>query len=459
VNLQTQPRIAEVIDRLRSSVTGRIITPDDTDYDEARKSFVGGIDHRPAVIVRPVDANAVASTVTAAADSGLELSVKSGGHSGVGHSVSDGGIMLDLHDLREIDIDPANRTVWAGGGLTALEVTQATHEHGLAVGFGDTGSVGIGGLTTGGGVGYLGRKFGLTIDSLLAAEVVTADGKVRLVDAEHEPDLFWAIRGGGGNFGVVTRFKYRLQQVGTVYGGFLFLPATPETVAGFVAAAEAAPEELSTIGNVMPAPPMPFLAPEHHGKLTIMAIIVNVGDQAAGEKAVAPFRALATPVADMLRPMHYPEIYPPEDDSYHPTAVSRTMYLDQIDEEVATTIVRYLDESDASMRVAQIRVLGGAISRVPEDATAYAHRSSRIMVNLAAFYEGEADKTIRAKWLREFAAAIEQGDKGAYVNFLLDEPERIRNAYPGATWDRLVELKRRYDPSNVFRLNQNIPPA
>jgi FAD/FMN-containing dehydrogenase len=459
VNLQTSPRIGEVIDRLRSNLAGQVIAPDDAGYDEARRTFVGGIDHRPAVIVRPVDANEVARTVTAAADSGLELSVKSGGHSGVGHSVSDGGIMLDLHELRTIDIDTTARTAWAGAGLTALEVTQATHEHGLAVGFGDTGSVGIGGLTTGGGVGYLGRKFGLTIDSLLAAEVVTADGRVRVVDAENEPDLFWAIRGGGGNFGVVTRFKYRLEEVGTVYGGFLILPATPETIAGFVAAAEDAPEELSTIGNVMPAPPMPFLAEEHHGKLVIMAIIVNVGDQAAGEKAVAPFRALATPLADMVHPMPYPEIYPPEDDSYHPTAVSRTMFLDAIDEDVAATILRYLSESDSPMRVAQIRVLGGAIARVPEAATAYAHRSSRIMVNLAAFYMGDDDKPARQKWLGKFAAAIRQGDDGAYVNFLGDEPERIRAAYPGRTWDRLVEIKRRYDPTNLFRLNQNIPPA
>ena len=459
MNLQTRTAIEDVIDGLRSKVTGAIITADDADYDEARKAFVGGIDHKPALIVRPVDADDVAQVVRAAADSGLELSVKSGGHSGVGHSVSNGGIMLDLHEIRGIDVDPAGRTVWAGAGLTAVEVTKATHEHGLAVGFGDTGSVGIGGITTGGGVGYLSRKFGLTIDSLLAAEVVTADGQVRIVDADNEPDLFWAIRGGGGNFGVVTRFKYRLQDVGTVYGGFLFLPATPETVAGFVAAAKAAPEELSTIGNVMPAPPMPFLAPEHHGKLTIMAIIVNLGDPAAGEKAVAPFRALATPFADMVRPMPYPEIYPPEDDSYHPTAVSRTMFVDTIDLDVSKTILEFLTKSNAPLRAAQIRVLGGAISRVPVDATAYAHRTNRIMVNLAAFYEGDADKPAKEAWLRDFAAAIEQGDDAAYVNFLNDEPERVRAAYPGATWDRLVTLKRRYDPTNLFRLNQNIPPA
>jgi FAD/FMN-containing dehydrogenase len=459
LSTQIKPDVEAVIEQFRSSLKGRVITPDDADYDEARRTFVGGIDHRPAVIVRPADADEVAATVKTAADSGLELSVKSGGHSGVGHSVSDGGIMLDLHDLRAVDVDTAARTAWAGAGATALEVTRATHEHRLVVGFGDTGSVGIGGITTGGGVGYLSRKFGLTVDSLLAAEIVTADGQIHLVDADNEPDLFWAIRGGGGNFGVVTRFRYQLQEVGTVYGGMLFLPATADTVAGFVAAAEAAPEELSTIGNVMPAPPMPFLAPEHHGKLAIMAIIVYAGDQASGEKAVAPFRALATPLADMVRPMPYPEIYPPEDESYRPTAVSRTMFLDRIDRDVATTIVRYLTESDAQVRVTQIRVLGGAISRVPVEATAYAHRSSHIMVNLAAFYEGEADKEKRTAWLREFAAAIQQADTGAYVNFLGDEPERIKAAYPGATWDRLVELKRRYDPDNLFRLNQNIPPA
>jgi FAD/FMN-containing dehydrogenase len=460
MSVQTTRRIGDVIEQLRSSVTGRLITPDDPDYDDARHTFVGGIDHRPAVIVRPAEAEDVARAVSIAAEGGIELSVRSGGHSAVGHCVSEGGIMLDLHDLRAIDIDVVGRTVWADAGLTAREVSEATNAHGLAVGFGDTGSVGIGGITTGGGVGYLARKYGLTIDSLLAAEVVTADGQVRVVDAGHEPDLFWAIRGGGGNFGVVTRFQYRLQEVGTVYGGMLMIPASAEVVGRFVALAEAAPEELSTIGNVMPAPPMPFIPAEQHGKLVIMALVVHVGDAAAGEKAVAPFRALATPVTDMLRPMPYPEIYPPDDDSYHPTAVNHTMFVDSIDDKAAATIVRYLTESNASLRVAQIRVLGGAVNRVPADATAYAHRSSRIMVNLAAFYEGPDDKIVRQQWLRDFAAAIEQGDKGAYVNFLTDEgPDRVRAAYPGGTWERLVALKKRYDPTNLFHLNQNIPPA
>jgi hypothetical protein len=210
----------------------------------------------------------------------------------------------------------------------------------------------------------------------------------------------------------------------------------------------------------MTAPPMPFLPPEMHGELVIMAMLVYAGDVEAGERAIAPFRALAEPIADMVKSMRYPEMYPPEEGDYHPTAVGRTMFLDTIDRDVARTIVEYLRSTDAPMRVAQLRVLGGAMARVPAEATAFAHRSSRIMVNLAAFYEGPEDRAVRGAWVADFAAALEQGDGGAYVNFLDDEGEaRVRAAYPGTTWDRLVEIKGRYDPENLFRPNQNILPA
>jgi FAD/FMN-containing dehydrogenase len=243
-------------------------------------------------------------------------------------------------------------------------------------------------------------------------------------------------------------------------GGILVLPATAKAIAGFIEAAHAAPEELSTIANVMPAPPMPFLAEEQHGQLVILAMLAYAGDQAAGERAVAPFRALATPLADLVKPMPYPEIYPPDDDSYHPTAAARTMFVDAIDLGVAEGIMEYLQGSDATMRVAQLRVLGGAMARVPADATAFAHRGSRIMVNLAAFYEGADDRVAKEAWVADFVAALRQGDAGAYVNFLGDEgEERIHAAYPGSTWDRLAAVKARYDPTNLFHLNQNVPPA
>jgi len=446
---------------LRAAVHGTVIAPDDPGYDEARTVFIGGIDRRPAVIVRVADATDVGTVIGLARETGLDLAVRSGGHSSVGHCVVEGGIVLDLADMKALDIDVEGRTAWAETGLTAAEFSTAAWSHGLAIGFGDTGSVGIGGITTGGGVGYLVRKFGLTIDDLLAAEVVTADGELLRVDADHHRDLFWAIRGGGGNFGVATRFQYRLREIPAFVGGMLMLPATAEVVAGFIAAAEAAPEGLSTIANVMPCPPMPFVAEEHHGKLIILALLAHAGEtEAAGQEALAPFRDLAPPLADMLKPMPYPEIYPPDDESYHPLAITKTMFVEQIDLPVAKTIIEHLEASDAAMRVAQLRVLGGAMARVPADATAFAHRGSRIMVNVATFYEGPDDKGRRTAWVNGLASALQQDDYGAYVNFLGDEGEdRIRAAYPGSTWDRLAEIKARYDPTNLFRLNQNIPPA
>ena len=455
---QTRSQLA--IPDLRDAITGRVITPEDAEYDEARAIVYGGIDPRPAVIVRVADAADVAATIRVARETGLPLAVRSGGHSGAGHGTVDGGIVIDVRDLNHLELDPATRTAWAGSGVTAGQYTAAAAEHGLATGFGDTGSVGHGGLVTGGGVGYLVRKHGLTIDNLLAAEVVTADGQVRTVDADHEPDLFWAIRGGGGNFGVATRFKLRLHELDGVVGGILVLPATAETVAGFIAAAEAAPEELSTIANVMPCPPMPFVAEEHHGTLVNMAMVAYAGSAEDGQAALAPFRALAEPLADMVRPIPYPEMFPPEDPDYHPTAVAQTMFLDRVDGATAQEIMRFLTESDASMRVSQLRVLGGAAARVPDDATAYAHRDSKIMVNLAAFYEGEGDKARRQAWVDQFAAAIQQDDTGEYVNFVGDEGEAgVRAAYPGPTYDRLAAIKAQYDPENLFRVNHNIPPV
>jgi FAD/FMN-containing dehydrogenase len=447
--------------RLRADFDGRVIAPDDPGYDQARGVFYGSFDRRPALIVRPTDAAEVATVVALARDSGLELAVRSGGHSLAGHSVSDGGIVLDLSAMRDLDIDAEARTAWAQTGLTAGEYTVAAGAHGLATGFGDTGSVGIGGLTLGGGVGYLVRKHGLTIDDLLAAELVTADGQVLRTDAETHPDLFWAIRGGGGNFGVATRFRYRLHPVDRVVGGMLLLPATAEVIAAFVAEAEAAPEELSAIANVMVAPPMPPIPEQAHGKLMVMALLCWAGEVEAGERAVARFRGLATPFADMVRPMPYPEIYQFTEGGPGPDhEAARSLFLDAVDGATAETIVEHLRASTAPLAVAQLRVLGGAMARVPADATAFAHRGRRIMAALGAVWERPEEAATHQAWVTGFAAALRQGDPGVYVNFVGDEGQaRVREAYPGSTWERLAAVKRRYDPANLFRLNQNIPPA
>ena len=437
-----------------------MIAPEDPRYDEARTVFSGAIDRRPAVIVRVADAGDVAHVIAHARETGAELAVRSGGHSGAGHGVSEGGIVLDLAQMRALEIDADSRTAWAETGLTAGEYTTAAAAHGLATGFGDTGSVGIGGITLSGGVGYLVRKHGLTIDDLLAADVVTADGELVHADADSHPELFWALRGGGGNFGVATRFRFRLHELSTVVGGMLLLPATPDVIAGFVAAADNAPEELSTIANVMPAPPLPFVPAEHHGQLVVMATLAYAGDSEAGERAIAPFRALAEPLADMVRPMPYPEIFPPEPEDFRPIATARTLFADSVDRDAAETILEHIRAATAPMAAAQLRVLGGAMARVPADATAFAHRQSRIMVNVAAMGMQPDEVALHEGWVANLADALQQDDAGAYVGFLADEGEkRIRAAYPGATWDRLAAVKATYDPTNLFRLNQNVPPA
>ena len=447
----------------RLQLDGRLVLPRDADYDELRAVVRGATDSRPAAIARVAHAEDVARVVTFCAETGLELAVRSGGHSGAGHGASEGGIVLDLRHLKRLEVDPESRTAWADTGLTAGEVTEAVGVHGLAIGFGDTGSVGIGGITVGGGIGYLVRAHGMTIDNVLAAEIVTADGRIREVDGEREPDLFWAIRGGGGNVGVVTRVRYRLHELAQVLGGMLVIPATPATVAGFIAAAEAAPEELSVIANVMPCPPMPFIPDEVHGSLVILGLVCHAGGGEAGERAMRSFRQLAEPVADLVKPIRYPEMFPPEEQGYRPTAVARTMFLDHVATRDAALMLDRLAATDAPMRAVQLRVLGGAMGRVAPDATAYAHRSARIMAIVVSFYEGAeggADFEVRRAWVADLVAGLDQGVPGAYVNFLDDEgPERVRAAYPGPTWGRLAAVKARYDPTNLFRRNHNVPPS
>jgi FAD/FMN-containing dehydrogenase len=401
----------------------------------------------------------VSHVVSLARKTGMELAIRSGGHSLAGFSTTDGGIVLDLSLMKGIEINTHARTAWAEAGLTAGEYTAAAAKYGLATGFGDAATVGLGGLTTGGGVGYLVRKYGLTIDNLLAAKVVTADGRIRYVDADNHPDLFWAIRGGGGNFGVVTHFKFRLQPVDTIVGGPLILPATPEVMAAFATLADSAPDELSTIVNVMPAPPLPFIPAEYHGQIVMIAMLAYTGDIEEGLRVVAPFRALATPIVDMVGPMPYPAIYLEEDPNLRVETAVRSKFIDTLDVDTARVILDHLRSATAMTSIAQFRILGGAMARVPADATAFAHRSERLMVTYLAMYPNHAEAAVHKAWAANAVAALKQGEGSVYVNFVADEgAARVRDAYPTATWDRLAAIKAKYDPTNVFRLNQNITP-
>jgi FAD/FMN-containing dehydrogenase len=447
------------IDELHAKLDGELITPQDGAYDEARRVFFKGIDRRPLAVARVAGVDDVARVVTAARDTGIELAVRSGGHSRAGHGTSDGGLVIDLSGMNAVEIDEDGKSAWVETGATAGQYVVATGERDRVTGLGDTGSVGIGGITLAGGVGFLVRKYGLTIDDLLAAEVVTADGEVVRASEDSEPELFWAIRGGESNFGVVTRLNLRLHEISEIVGGMMILPATPETITGFLEAADAAPEELSTIANVMIAPPMPFVPEEAHGKPIVMGLLAYVGPVDQADGVIAPFRALAEPLADMVRPQRYPELYEgPEPEARLGTGT--TWFTDTLDSAGAGAILEWLPKSTAMMRAVQLRVLGGAFGRVPSDATAFAHRDSNLMVNITAMYADPGEEETHRDWVDGIAGAIGKEGAGGYVGFLDDQDEEaLRAAYPNGAWERLRGVKRRYDPDNLFHLNHNIPPA
>jgi FAD/FMN-containing dehydrogenase len=455
------PEQAEEIptDDLRSQLEGELITPDASEYDEARQVFFKGFDRHPLAVARVAGADDVARVVTAARETGLDLAVRSGGHSRAGYSTTEGGLVIDLSEMKSLEIDADGKTAWVETGITAGEYTKATGEHGLVTGFGDAGSVGIGGITLAGGIGFLVRKNGLTIDDLLAAEVVTADGEVVEASESNEPDLFWAIRGGESNFGIATRFHLRLHEISEIVGGMLIVPGTADAITGFIEAAQAAPEELSVIGNVMLAPPMPFIPEDAHGKPVLLGLFAYVGPVDQAEAVIAPFRALGEPYADMVRPMRYPELYEgPEPEARF--AAGTNFFADSFDPAGAEAILERLPKSTAMMKSVQLRVLGGALAHAPNDATAFSHRDRELFVNVAAMYVDQAEKDTHQAWVDGLAGALGKNGAGGYVGFMGEEDEEtIRAAYPGGTWERLRGLKRRYDPDNLFHLNHNIPPA
>jgi FAD/FMN-containing dehydrogenase len=444
-----------------AGIRGTVILPDDDTYEQAREVHSATIDRWPLAIVQAATTADVARTVRFARDTGLELAVRGGAHSVAGFGTSEGGIVLDLGTMKGLHIDPVRRFAWAQAGLRAGEYTAAAAAHGLATPFGDTGSVGIAGLTLGGGIGWLVRKYGLAIDSLVSVEIVTADGRIVIASASENPDLFWAVRGGGGNFGVVTRFQFRLHPVSTVLGGALFLPPTRSALRGLEAVAAAAPEALSTISMLMPAPPAPFIPESIRGQLTLAVMFVYDGDPESGQKALEPFRALATPLAEMVTPMPYIGIY----EMYKAAeqrmpSTHRSLFLDTLDDDAVDTILERMAESSSPLAMTQIRVLGGQMARVPADATAFAHREARVMIVLITPFEDPAEAPLHTAWTHAFYEALRPRATGVYSNFLEAEGvERIREAYPEPTYRRLAEIKRHFDPANLFRLNQNIVPA
>jgi FAD/FMN-containing dehydrogenase len=337
---------------------------------------------------------------------------------------------------------------------------KATFAHGLTTPLGDTPTVGLGGLILGGGMGYLARKHGLAIDHLRAVEIVLADGRIVRAGPDEHPDLFWAIRGGGGSFGIVTRFELGLVPIGTILGGVLVMPATRDVLRSHVPIAAGAPADLGMIAAIMAAPPMPFVPPEHHGTLALLAMVAHDGDPAAGRAALAPYAAIAAPIAEALSEMPYPAIFEMGGPEEPMSFVSRSFYLPALDDTTVDTLLDFMGRRTSPLAMVQLRVLGGAVRRVANDATAYAFRDQPLAIVVLVPYRDPAEAPEHRAWADALLTALRPVATGVYSNFLDDEgPARVREAYPGLTWHRLADVKRRYDPANLFRGNQNIPPA
>jgi FAD/FMN-containing dehydrogenase len=360
-----------------------------------------------------------------------------------------------------VTVDPETQTARVQPGATTRDVILPAHAYGLSLTTGDTASVGIGGLATGGGIGWMARKYGLTIDSMLSARIVTAGGEVITASHQENPDLFWAIRGGGGNFGIITEFVFKLAQVGQVYGGVLMLPPTREVVRAHLEYAASAPDELTIISELVHAPPAPFVPADRVGELALAVFAVWAGSIEEGEKAVAPLRALGPALADTVAPMPYPAIYDYTAEAEQPHLCEvRSMFSDDLSDESIDHMIEAMRHASSPFAMVQFRAMGGAVSRVPADATAFAHRNARYFTTILGLYLDPAeDRLPHRQWTDSLWARIRGQSTGVYVNFLQnEEPERLLEAYPPATLARLRQVKAKYDPENFFRFNENITP-
>jgi FAD/FMN-containing dehydrogenase len=431
-----------------------VILPTDQDYDAARTLWNGMIDKRPAAIVRSANTADVARTVRFARDHGIVLSVRGGGHNAAGSALVDDGIVVDLSRMRAVYVDPMARVARAQGGATWSDFDQATAEHGLATTGGAVSTTGIGGLTLGGGLGWLMRSYGMACDNLRSVEIVTADGQIRRASATEHPDLFWAIRGGGGNFGVVTEFEYQLHPVTTVLGGMLVHPAAraKEALQFVREFHQTAPDELTIFTGLMTSP---------DGVPIVAFIVCYNGPIENGERVLAPLRAFGPPVADLIQPMSYVAQQSMLDEGF-PSGMQvywRSDFLQQLDDDVIDILVEHHAGITSPFSALLLEQFGGAVRRVATDATAFVHRDADFNLAIISRWTDPAEADRHVAWARGVHRAISPHTSGTYVNYLGDEgSDRVRAAYGDATYDRLVAVKTEYDPTNFFRSNQNIRP-
>ncbi len=452
------------VSELSQGFHGKVLRPGDAGYEESRHIFNGMIDRHPALIAQPADTADVQRCVKFARQHGLLVSIKGGGHAAPGYAVCDDGLMIDLCLMKAVKVDPASRTAVAEAGANWGEFDAATQQHGLAVTGGRIRSTGIAGLTLGSGSGWLERKLGYTVDNMIGAEVVTADGDVVRASEDENRDLFWGLRGGGGNFGIVTKFEYRLHPIGPiVYGGMLAFPRdrAGEVLRTYRDFIEKAPDDIGGAAALITAPPEPFVPEEARGKPAIAVVVCYTGKPEEGEQAMKPILDL-NPVVRMVAPMPYTAVQslldagnPPGMQNYW----KADMYQELPDEAI-DTLVRAAADPPSPLTAIIVQPIGGAVHRVPDDATAIGWRSAKWALHVLGMWPEPSEDERNIAWVRNVAKVMEPWrHTGTYLNYLMDEGEqRVKESF-GSHYQTMVDLKNKYDPTNFFRLNQNIAPT
>lgn len=456
---------SDALTTFREMLRGKVCLPDEAGYDEARTIWNAMIDRHPGAAVRCKGAADIMHAVTFARDHDVLLAVRAGGHNIAGNAVCEGGLLLDLSPMRGVRVDPVRRTARVEPGATLGDVDREAQAFGLATPFGINSTTGVAGLTLGGGFGWLSRKFGLTVDNLISADVVTADGKLVQASETENADLFWALRGGGGNFGVVSSFEFRLHPVGPMVLSGLVVHAfarARELLAGYREAAAKAPDELTQWVILRKAPPLPFVPAEFHGKEILIFAVCYVGDERDGNRALEPLRALGEPIADVIGMQPFTGWQSAFDPLLTPGAYNYWKSHNFV--ELGDGLLDVLVSQAAGLPTEECEIfigqLGGAASRVAPDATAYPHRNANFAMNVHTRWRRPADTQRSIEWARKlFAETAPYATGGVYVNFMPeDETDRVSSAY-GTNYARLAALKSKYDPGNLFRLNQNVQPS
>jgi FAD/FMN-containing dehydrogenase len=448
---------------LSELVRGDVIVESDADYDGARSVHNGMIDKRPALIVRVMNAGDVMTTVNYARDNKQELSIRGGGHSGPGFGTNDGGVVIDFSKMRGVRVDPRAKTARAEGGTTWGDFNAATHAYGLATTGGVISTTGVSGLTLGGGIGYLTRGHGLSLDNLVSADVVTADGQLLVASEDENADLFWAIRGGGGNFGVCTSLEYKLQPVKNVYWGPMFFETeeTENILRFYRDYIKDAPEEMGAFPAFQLAPPLPFIPEDRHGDMFTAIVACWSGDPADGERQFKAFHDVAEVKAEHVGPVPYPAINAAFDGLFPPGIRQywKGNFVKELTDDAIAAHVQHGPNAPSVSSTMHLYPINGASQRVAPDATAFGHRDANFSMVILAASDDPANDEANTKWVRDYSDAVApHSEPGGYVNFMDDDDEERVRANYGANYDRLVEMKRKYDPDNLFRVNQNIAP-